>query len=71
MDKNIKYGKHKIKKKKLKLRNTFVGSLFSDWVHRWMRSRPSGPITMNFVKSELKSWALMEQRFVRGLGMIE
>ena len=49
----------------------FVGSRFSDWVHEWMGSRPSGPITMNFVESELKSWALTGQRVVRVLGMIE
>ena len=49
----------------------FVGSRFSDWAHEWMGSRPNGPITINFVESELKSWALMGQQFVRGLGMIE
>ena len=37
----------------------FVGSRFSDWAHEWMGSKPNGPITMNFVESELKSWALM------------
>ena len=48
-----------------------VGSQFSDWAHGWVGSRPSGSITMNFVESELKSWALTGQRFVRELGMIE
>ena len=48
-----------------------VGSRFSDWAYGWVGSRPSGPIIVNFVKSELKSWALMGQGFVRALGMIE
>ena len=42
----------------------YVGSRFSDWAHGWVGSRPNGPITMNFVESELKSWALTGQRFV-------
>ena len=33
----------------------YVGSRFSDWAHGWVGSRPSGPITMNFIESELKS----------------